>query len=373
MLNKLMDISMIITGAWCLCTLFVAFYDGHLIKILNDADLQTNRRKVESFSTNLSIMGVLGTFIGITWGLLAFDSENLDDSVPRLLDGLKFAFLTSIFGMFSSSIINKMANKRFDRLGETDITTAATNLSKTVESLRSSIEDNNAKTLETAMTQIADTFKTEMSKVSAEMTKLMKTLVDKNFNELNSSINNLNTWQQENKNVMEKMSETSSKILSDLGMASYTLKEVADSVERLTAPCGFLSELVADLHKAMSDDYNFVEISNNLSCACRDIDENVTAWGDVIRSLDKWLKTQEGYKNSIENLIVKLDELNTQRDYNEAFWQATRKGMEDATDVIGKASTKLKDELENIDKTFYERLNATLTNLDRCIANFRKG
>ena len=147
MLNKLMDISMIITGAWCLCTLFVAFYDGHLIKILNDADLQTNRRKVESFSTNLSIMGVLGTFLGITWGLLAFDSENLDDSVPRLLDGLKFAFLTSIFGMFSSSIINRMTNKRFDRMGETDITTAATNLSKTVESLRSSIEDLNSATL----------------------------------------------------------------------------------------------------------------------------------------------------------------------------------------------------------------------------------
>lgn len=144
----------------------------------------------------------------------------------------------------------------------------------------------------------------------------MQKLVDKNFEELNRSIDNLNTWQQENKNVLDKMSRTSSQIISDLDSASFRLKEASDYVERLTAPCGYTSTLVADLHTAMSDDYNFVEISNNLSVACRDINESVTDWGDVIRSLDKWLKTRpelqgqhrepcrQGWMNLISNVIT---------------------------------------------------------------------
>lgn len=47
-------------------------------------------------------LGVLGTFIGITFGLLFFDTHNLEKSVPALLDGMKSAFFTSIVGMTGS-------------------------------------------------------------------------------------------------------------------------------------------------------------------------------------------------------------------------------------------------------------------------------
>lgn len=47
-------------------------------------------------------LGVLGTFIGITFGLLFFDTHNLEKSVPALLDGMKSAFFTSIVGMAGS-------------------------------------------------------------------------------------------------------------------------------------------------------------------------------------------------------------------------------------------------------------------------------
>ncbi len=47
----------------------------------------------------LTIVGVVGTFLGIFVGLLDFDVENIDASVPDLLEGLKAAFFTSIAGM----------------------------------------------------------------------------------------------------------------------------------------------------------------------------------------------------------------------------------------------------------------------------------
>ena len=47
--------------------------------------------------------------------------------------------------------------------------------------------------------------------------------------------------------------------------------------------------------------------------------------------------------------------------------------MDKATSIISNASVKLEDEVLKIDKQFYERLNATFTNLDRCIQKFMKG
>lgn len=44
-------------------------------------------------------LGILGTFTGIFVGLLGFDVENVDESIPDLLAGLQIAFFTSLLGM----------------------------------------------------------------------------------------------------------------------------------------------------------------------------------------------------------------------------------------------------------------------------------
>ncbi len=51
---------------------------------------------------SLATLGVLGTFTGILIGLLDFDVERIDESVPSLLAGLKIAFTTSIVGIAAS-------------------------------------------------------------------------------------------------------------------------------------------------------------------------------------------------------------------------------------------------------------------------------
>lgn len=55
----------------------------------------------------LTIVGVLGTFIGIYRGLQKFNpgSEVLQNSIENLLDGLKTAFITSIVGMISALLL----------------------------------------------------------------------------------------------------------------------------------------------------------------------------------------------------------------------------------------------------------------------------
>ncbi|WP_312200970.1 type II Zorya anti-phage system protein ZorA2 [Kosakonia cowanii] len=67
--------------------------------------------------TLMGALGILGTFIGIIIGLLNFNTESIDTSIPVLLGGLKTAFITSIIGMFFAILFNGLdafffANKR---------------------------------------------------------------------------------------------------------------------------------------------------------------------------------------------------------------------------------------------------------------------
>ena len=56
-------------------------------------------------------LGVLGTFLGITYSLFSFNSNGIEQSVPALLDGMKTAFVTSILGMcFSLFMKQKQKN-----------------------------------------------------------------------------------------------------------------------------------------------------------------------------------------------------------------------------------------------------------------------
>jgi biopolymer transport protein ExbB/TolQ len=66
--------------------------------------------KRRSIKSTLTIVGVLGTFIGILLGLWNFDYVNVENSLPSLLGGLNTAFITSIAGMtafFILTIIEK--------------------------------------------------------------------------------------------------------------------------------------------------------------------------------------------------------------------------------------------------------------------------
>ena len=53
-------------------------------------------QQVNAIASIVTVIGVLGTFAGIAWGLLNFDTNNIEASVPKLLEGLKAAFITSI-------------------------------------------------------------------------------------------------------------------------------------------------------------------------------------------------------------------------------------------------------------------------------------
>ena len=67
----------------------------------------------------LTTLGILGTFYGIFLGLLDFDVRIINKSVPKLLEGLKLAFATSIWGLFLA-IVYRVIRPVFETSGTDD-------------------------------------------------------------------------------------------------------------------------------------------------------------------------------------------------------------------------------------------------------------
>ena len=66
-----------------------------------------NLRMLDTASGTLVGLGLLGTFLGLTVGILGFnssDSSNIQQSIQNLLGGMGTAFSTSLLGMFCSLV-----------------------------------------------------------------------------------------------------------------------------------------------------------------------------------------------------------------------------------------------------------------------------
>lgn len=98
----------------CSIIFSVCLISWRYIDKTNSSNFSARKKWISQLPSVVSTLGVLGTFIGITKGLMSFDTTNLDTSIPLLLDGLKTAFFTSLLGMFGSLILNRIVSRKFD-------------------------------------------------------------------------------------------------------------------------------------------------------------------------------------------------------------------------------------------------------------------
>ncbi|MDC7289715.1 MotA/TolQ/ExbB proton channel family protein [Blautia schinkii] len=82
---------------------------GDIEEYINEEeiDLHIHKRLLEMVPDILTSLGILGTFVGLVWGLKNFEPNNYEamtNSVAALVEGIKVAFLTSIYGI-SLSIV----------------------------------------------------------------------------------------------------------------------------------------------------------------------------------------------------------------------------------------------------------------------------
>lgn len=62
-------------------------------------------RTVHAAPSILTSVGIFGTFLGVALGLMEFDAQDVEGSVPQLIEGLKTAFWSSIAGLLGAMTI----------------------------------------------------------------------------------------------------------------------------------------------------------------------------------------------------------------------------------------------------------------------------
>lgn len=518
----------IIIAAFVVCLLCV-------FRFKKSDKLLEHRRIIEYFPTFVSTLGVLGTFFGITMGLIAFDSGDLDKSIPGLLDGLKTAFFTSLAGMVGSMILSAVIGHKQDEKdgGVSDINQAAGTICKAVQEMseitKSTIQelatqmkeqeadrkafyrtvgdilaelktsqtltvgtlqgvktgiDNASSALDslaiiqrsqsTAIESIKETSaamvssignleeataeqtqsiksvqkssdeisefthhvpeildvlsgmsgtqdsindqvqklkdildaevdqiersmdktnellerkfdeftellkksNTEalvevMKKVTEEFQKQMNALINKliqeNFDQLNKSVERLNQWQQENKEMIASLTRQYKEMADNFEATSSSLDRVKDDTQSLVSEGGKLRQIVDALNEVIVQDEKFIKTAEHLQKTAELSHSNMESFDESTKALNEWVRKQRNFVDGVQLLIQKLEDISKIKDYNDQFWKGTRQQMEEGVNIISKGTKTLNDQLTSLDQSFYRRLGATLAELDNCI------
>ena len=412
----------------------------HVQRLNRTGNLIEHRRQVETYPSVVSTLGVLGTFIGISIGLLGFETNNLSESIPKLLSGLKTAFFTSIAGMVASIVLSKKINSLYDGAtgGQDDINGAANLICQSVNALSKQISVESEKRLkfydvvsqsiqnivsnigksnecvallektnaaikelsgglERGISEVKDRMNdtnkllgdkfddfavllqknnTEvlvevMRKVTEEfqsqMNALISRLVAENFEQLNNSVEQLNKWQVENKEMIQSLISQYKAMVDSFEQTSIVLAHVKDDTASMVGKGGKLAQLVKSLSEVIIEDEKFKSISNDLQQTAELSKSNMESFDQSTKTLNEWVRKQRDFAESVVALIGKLNELNEIKDYAGEFWKETKTGMNEAVNIIKRGSDDLNTQLNGLDEKFYARLSTTLRNLDTCI------
>ena len=237
----------------------------------------------KDFKSIIISIGIFGTFSGILIGLLNFNTGDVTSSVPFLLRGLKTAFVSSVFGMLASILLNigeKISNQTNSESSVEDLLKAQIEEFKMtnehIKSIKMYMKDSTKGTQENLST-INKSLKTALEKMSEGASKqIIKALEDvikdfnnnlteqfgDNFKQLNEAVSNMILWQKNYKSSIEKLDE-SFKISQDKFEKSVdNLEKNAKYTENLSEKYEKISRVGEDLSKIIQTNENQV---NNLT------------------------------------------------------------------------------------------------------------
>ena len=264
------------------------------------AKYNINLRVVNSSPNILTSIGILGTFIGLTLALFHFDSgstESIRESINSLLSGMSTAFLTSVFGMLTSSIflfcerrlLNKIGNAVSAYTSELDATYHATNDQVLVDAL-SFVDVNGAiHTPGSVMSAISNNMaavQNEIQNLGNNIAASITDALDKEFD--NKLVPIIEGLAQKLENPAQAITD---KLIKELG-------EVCDN---------FKNSLTESVNQQMDELLEkFIDASN----AINNIPDTIDAVSkNILDSSDKTVKANEQVARSIEEQSLRLNDI----------------------------------------------------------------
>ena len=210
------------------------------------------KKWIDQLPSVVSTLGVLGTFIGITKGLIKFDSSDLDTSIPLLLDGLKTAFFTSLVGMVGSLILNRIVSHKFDiEVKESEIQKAAKLIVETLRTNHSNLPSVLKSSHKELVTLLSDNETVKNIRVDVE--------------QLKDDVEEIKGHIQELKDINSQIVSVLNDIKSSTASTVEELPRLRAVAVTATASISAIDNYVEELNNTLSNiDASTIEISESL-------------------------------------------------------------------------------------------------------------
>ena len=315
--------------------------------------------------TIFTTFGIFATFVGIALGLLHFKVNDVQGSVPALLDGLKTAFWASVFGVgialtikvrfaiwgvsskhqegevYGATIddlVSQMASVQLALVGNDDSTLLSqlklsrqdTNdrldsLRRSQEAFMEKMADNNSKALIQALEEVMRDFNAKINEQFGE-----------NFKHLNQAVEKILVWQEQYRQQMSEMIEQQKQTTANMSTATARYEELLSKNEKFSAVAQQLGSLV----EALNVQRNQIEQS--------------------LKSLAQVLNAASGSLPQVEKKILELVEQMT---------RGVRSSTEESSKAVRETTTALQTTVAEMRKVMVDTIQTTNQEFNTHISN----
>ncbi len=345
----------------------------------------------------LTSIGIFGTFLGVALGLWHFDTADIQGSVPRLMDGLKTAFWTSIAGLFAALTLKiraaveqagrrAVSQHRAATIDDLDLSLQAlvkqlhdgseqslrTELAKQHQSsqrrfdqlvdvltnYQQKMADANAKALVEAIRAVMNEFNTKINEQYGE-----------NFRQLNESVVAMLEWQQTYRTQLDDL-------ISEQERSSNLMKEASNSFEYMVRNANAfngisesLQELLTGLETQRMNIHSqlgsLADMVNNAAEGLPKLEERLSVltqgMSDAVQSQQRWAteelsQTQKELTSQLHSMMLESQEqLLAQQQQSQQHMQKLGERLERQ---VAQLDTGMEEELNKALRAFGLQLTA---------------
>jgi len=360
--------------------------------------LKFDRYAVNHGPEILTTLGIFGCFTGIAIALLDFDTKNINESVPQLLDGVKTAFWASVTGVLGALTIKfrHRFSKEPIQVSEGEPKSASLeDVVISINSLRKSIAGENDTSLisqfklmrqeqndnATLMRKSLDDFAEKVSELGSKalIEALQKVISDfnnqlneqfgDNFKQLNLAVEKLVLWQQQYKDELDKLQAVQKQSSEDLAKASAIFTVLVEKASAYTKSAESLTALLTTFelqHETMKQSQ---EALISVLTAMKEVEPS---FSKKLLDLTDVFKT--GTTNITEHVQNQVKELGTQlKTKNDEMAEIVKKMVPEiqkqVNDRILQSQKQLDENFKTLDKNLEVALQNSLSGLGRQLAS----
>jgi len=358
------------------------------------------KKKTANALANIATsLGILGTFVGVTFSLIEFNVNDISGSVPQLLEGLKVAFFTSIFGLLSSLILKVFFADSFGQdvisSEEKERSFHVNEMIKELRLINRNISDDRGTSLVSELRElklsnaeylsqidrslrefgeklVADSTQSLIDALTQVMqdfnTKINEQLGD-NFKKFNEALGVMHQWQKEYAVQVQQMTKQFNRSLETIEECEAVLQSITEEAKIYHSSAEKLDILLNNLNVNL---VGLNEMSENVKTAFPLIDEKIreltTNFSSSVESAVRENKRMlESQREAIDNQI------NTLQHSYEEVGQEQHKLISDLSGRIDKLmienSERIKQQIIKLDEELGEELNKSLKSLGDQLAS----